>query len=432
MIDGIKIQDLLVSSEEITNNEYLDFVGHHSITTGEERNYNKRAKYQGLSFTLKPNGVIQLDGSLHKYYNKGSHNHNDFSFSDIHDTINDLQIKFKINPEKVVLNNVEFGVNIRLPYPPKQFIKSVINHKGSPFSPMSAKIVKKGAGIECIHDQYYIKIYDKGTQYGLGENVLRIEIKVVRMAYFKNAKIKLGTLDNLKHIETYLKLKVKFLEMIDNLLVCDIDRSGLVKLSDKEKLLHAEGTNPKYWESLKPDTELKKSNHHEYERKRKNIYKIKTKFNELLIKYQLNKKKTEIKVLIIKKWDELINSEPSLTIKKRDKFTDSKEDKFIGAKKTNTGQIHTIYKIEECDNPNPTRFCLVTGADISDQQIGSKFVSANKVGYLEAHRIRNAYHDPRRNLLIRVNKYNNELTLFDMKSQELLLLTQEQSKLLQK
>jgi len=282
---------------------------------------------------------------------------------------------------------------------------------------MSKAIVKRGMGIECKYDQYYIKIYDKGAQYELDEHILRIEIKVVRMQYFK--QIGLQYLVDLNNRNIYPKLKDLFSKMLNNLLVCDAIKLETLKISKNQDLILSKGVNPNYWVNLKPNKKLKKDSSGEYEKQRKNRYKQLDQFKKLVSKYELSSMLNDIKALSSKKWDLLIGSVPVEYNVIPDKLTENNE--------TNSGQINTIYKKEKCPSPNePKRFCATTGADISDQQIGSRFISAKKVGYLEAHRIRSAESDPRRHLRDRINKYDNHLTLFDMKSQDLVRLTDDQ------
>jgi hypothetical protein len=422
MIDGIKILNLGVDVNKLKQNDFLDFIGHHSTKTGEVKNFIKKATYDSLIYTIIEDSTTTLNGSLHTYSNRGEHNYNDFNFNTIKNTIDDLASKFSIDINTTKLNNVEFGINIPLQYCPIIFIDSVVNHKGEPFYPMSKAIVKKGKGIECKHCNYYIKIYDKGKQNDLKENILRIEIKVIRMSYFKN-KAHLSTLSDLKNKSLYHHLKNLFLKMLDNLLICDNYADTDLKLKLKDKLLLSNGTNPKYWTQLKPTEELKCKDKTKAEKQRKQYYKKQKNFISFIKKMGLLSLKNNVKKLSEGKWNELINCNIETCKEKTDKFPNNLE--------TNSGQIPTIYK-KRIITPkeNPRVFCAITGADISDQKKGSKFISAKKIGYLEAHRIRNAFHDPIRNLKKRINKYDKTPTLFDMKSDDLICLSEKQKNVL--
>ena len=71
----------------------------------------------------------------------------------------------------------------------------------------------------------------------------------------------------------------------------------------------------------------------------------------------------------------------------------------------------------------------MTGEDISEQRKGSKFLSAKKVGYREAHRLRNKDSNPRNNLRRRVEKLKRENSLFELN--DCLRLTQDQKNMLE-
>ncbi len=72
---------------------------------------------------------------------------------------------------------------------------------------------------------------------------------------------------------------------------------------------------------------------------------------------------------------------------------------------------------------------MMTGEDISDQRKGSKFISAKKIGYREAHRLRNMDSNPRHNLRRRIKKLKKEDSLFELN--DCLRLTQDQKNMLE-
>lgn len=418
MIDGIKIMNLKTRNS-LLKNKLLPFVGHHYADTYEVLPYNQKSKYKNLEFIFSPKyNNFRLDGSIHSYFNNGEHNYNDFSIENIRQTLNDLEDKFTIEGF-TQLNNVEFGINIKLDYPPEIFIKSVINHKGENFYPMDRKYVKNGIGIECKHDQYYIKIYDKGTQYELSEFVLRIEIKVVRMKYFIDNDIPLKTWNDLKNKSLYPLLKKQFVNMLEDLLFCDIEKAQTVKMKLKEKLILAEGRNPDYWQILKPTPKDKKQDRKQAEKKRKHYYLVLKKFKTIVSLYKLDNKKNDVIKKSNKKWNELYNTKSNNFNGKTDKFTENNG--------TKSGQIHTIYKVGICTQPEEgKKYCLETGVDISDQKPYSKFVSANKVGEVIAKRIRNKFNDRKKRVNYLYNKYDDELTLFDMKEDGILKISNKE------
>lgn len=342
MIDGYKILNLLVNIYELLNNLLLLFPLHFDESTGDIiQNRTRNAEYKGQIFTLKNNNV-KLRGSFHKYHNNGKHNFNDFYFSDLVNVINDLCEKFNINPDSAKLNNLEFGVNIHIPIKPEEFFKYVINYKGTPFQKFS---ILNSKGIECIMKNFIIKIYDKGYQYKQKGNLLRFEIKVIRMQYFEKKGIKIKTISDLLNINELYLLKDVLRATFDEILIFDYS-VNINELSAKQQLLLSNGNNPKYWEKLLPNSKDFDggNNNMEYKKQRKKYYRELENFKKLIIKYSCSDLKNEISELIQNKCIELL----TIDEKKRDKFTN-----ISVVNKTNEkGQIYISNIIEFC----PTNF----------------------------------------------------------------------------
>lgn len=421
VIDGIKVMQAPLSFEELKSNPLIDTHGFINLKTGEVKVHsNKFAKHRHINIGIIPiaheNGFrIQLDGSIHKFYR--GENYSDFSFPKIKLAIDALCSSLQIDPEDTVLNNLEFSINIPLPYSTDRLFNSIISHKTNPFTNMPASIVKKGRGIEVGYEQYFLKIYDKGAQEDLNENLLRIEVKVVKMAFFKKRHINIRTLSDLMNKEIYLKLKDLFLNILSELLICDYSCYTIKGLSDSDQMIIANGRNPNFWQSLK-DEYKKVGNTKIYSSQRRRFNSKMENFRKTIKKYGLDKIKDELIEISARKWDELINEEPDmLELNEFDIKTNppSLKNKAALPKRTKSQpsvksisyakseQNHTIDKSGNCSSNTNERKCLVTGADISDQKPGSKFVNAEKAGgELEAHRIRNAHSNPRNKLRERI------------------------------
>ena len=223
MIDYIKIRDLPVQLHDIINNKFLDFGTSVNIETGEIFGKPQIAKYKGISFIIKKNKktskyqYVNLEGSLHKYWNNGEHNYNDFNFNNLVSVINELSEKFNIDPFNTRLNNVEFGVNLVIPFNPDEFLKSIINHKGKHFSIIRQRDKHFR---QCEYSRYYLKIYDKGLQFGKN-NIFRFEVKVTRMEHLK--EIGISHLSDLLNINKFLLLGDELSTYYNNLLIFDIE-----------------------------------------------------------------------------------------------------------------------------------------------------------------------------------------------------------------
>lgn len=293
MIDGIKTGNINIPIQK-----ELDWTISVNENTGEVKN-TKTAKYNGLLFIDKGNWLY-FKGSLHNYFNSGMHNYNDFTYTDLENTVDDLNVRFGIDTNRTRLENVEFGVNIELPYSPNIIIDSLVLHKGKPFNKFTI-----GRGVECNHTQYFIKVYNKGHQYELEKNLLRVEIKVIKMQYFKVRKIPIETIDDLLNRATLEALGKLLAQTIDEVLFTDLNLIKNDNLNDKEQLIIARGSNPKYWENLKPNSEKFPQGNKDpkYKRQRKNYYKELEQFEMILIKH--SKLKTEIVKKVASKFTDL-------------------------------------------------------------------------------------------------------------------------------
>jgi len=359
-----------VPIESLLENHFLDFKFDVSQKTGELFENRKVSSYSGIEnfCTIKNNQFTTVKFSFHKYLNGGLHNHNDFNINDFLNVLNDLSDKFEINPFLATLRNLEFGVNILLPFKTQLFLDSIISYKGIEYRKETYN--RKGYLLRFELFQYEVKIYDKGFQYQLKENILRFEIKVRKMDYLKAKKINVNTYSDLldrNNIKTLVNLLLKTFKdllMYDN----SINIRALKNQKEKEILLN--GKNPKYWNTIKnPNT---------YKSKRK-------RFKELVLKYGTNnyqslvfqlmdeklKVITEITDVTDKNIQDYLNS---FTIKTKPKMT-----AFVTAKPKQNNTQNDCSSIES-EQVNFKRFCITCGNDITIQKKGSIYCSEKIFG----------------------------------------------------
>jgi len=242
MIDFIKCTNAGVKPEVFLNSPYLEYTDKVVQKTGQILNDYLVAKYRDMRFIISRNRTPSIAGSLHMYFNEGQ-NYNDFTLGNLRWVINDLQSKFEIDPKKVILNNVELGLNLEVPFDPDDFINSLVTYNYTPFNSRKEKNMTFS---EVQQSQYILKIYNKGLQYGLNKNILRFEVKITRMA--KLEKYGIRTLADLIDPSKLRSVKGILLEVFSNITIWDdsIDRKSLNQ-PDREIL--ANGYNPKYWQA---------------------------------------------------------------------------------------------------------------------------------------------------------------------------------------
>lgn len=190
MIDFIKMELGGVGSNYLMLIPWLDFKTSLSEQTGELGN-KLEAEWHQMKIIVYRSGRIFLQGSLHMAFNsicgcyapnqrtdqeraKGF-NGNQFNYTQLRYVLHYFSTYLGFSLNKAVIRNLEFGLNIVHPFDTKLILTNLIKHKGKPFlNPKQYFYVAE-------HSQYSVKCYDKGFQYGLGEQLLRVEVKCVKM-----------------------------------------------------------------------------------------------------------------------------------------------------------------------------------------------------------------------------------------------------------
>ncbi|MBX2960631.1 MAG: hypothetical protein KF732_11835 [Flavobacteriales bacterium] len=328
------------------DNPLLYFTQEVNTTTGEIRRTNKKGKeqtpsqtayYNDLTFKIFDSGNIYIYGSLHKYFNKGLHNYNDFDINAIRGVLNDLHDKFDITTEQCILRNIELGINIKTPIEPNTILDNCFLHKTDLLVYQIHS--DEGRYKQCEHSQYIVKIYNKTLHYqkkGLHPptNLLRFELKFCKMKYFKELGI--FTLNDLLEYGLH-NFKSRILLAWNDILYFD----NTVMIDEKKR---NKFNNPNYWTGL-----IKNGQRSLFYKNKNELYK--------LIENNPNNIKQQLAEIMSKKIDEL------------------------NIKST---QIDTLYIRSIC-TPTSDKICSVTGYDISMQKSNSKLLSHTGIKFYKKH-----------------------------------------------
>ncbi|WP_028665456.1 hypothetical protein [Runella zeae] len=422
MFDGIKILNALTDVEALKQNPLLYWQLHVPERTGAIE--SQTAEYANLRFTIKGN-FVNIQGSLHKYANKGAHNYNDFGVDQLAVTINELRERFRIS-ENSHLNNIEFGVNVCTPFAPKKFLERLICHKGRPF----IKIVDEGINYyQCQHEHFILKIYDKGTQYRQTKNLLRFEIKVLKMQFLDTKGVSIKTLGNLTNTSNYERLGAILKGYFDEILFDEPQITAQTLKQTQRELLNT-GRNPKTWVRPQREDFTGKT---EYDRARTEYDRRLSAFRSLIENHpNAEHWQQTVSLLIADKWVKLTNGKCS-------KFTDLQNPKDTGSKTESVANLPFTLNVNLLQTgQTQTAICKVSMADISGQRRGSVFLGetalrndaellaavtnqhrTNKrkrtkhdAAYYAAHNVRNKHTNPANNLRNRLIKLQNENSLF--------------------
>lgn len=291
MIDGIKIDCSYINPQRWIDSENLK-TAYVACTETSEVKGIKVESYKGLSFDIRPSKLeglhkpyIGVMGSIHRFFNNGEANINDFGRADISKAIELLQNQLGIIPEKTMLRNLEFGVNITLPITAKEFIKSIICLPDKELGQMNVK--RPLLGYVCHRTEYELKVYDKGRQAEtIDRNVLRIEIKVKKMRYLSKHGVKY--LADLLNVNVLLSLGKTLVVMFSELIF--FHRPSLTKSVPKKELLKLERfINPHRWVTMS----------------RVGRFKARKSFNKFCQIYGGHQVKTNALFEVVKKWVQL-------------------------------------------------------------------------------------------------------------------------------
>jgi hypothetical protein len=264
LIDFIKIIIKELHPSILEANPLLDFYEHFNLSTGEIKTTNrhgnkitpyKNALYNSLEFRIYDTGLVTLSGSLHKYWNNGAHNYNDFNLDAIKGVLKDLNTKFGILPENCILKCLEIGINIIPSIPTNHILDYCFLHKTKPFE--YQKNSDEGKYKQVQHSQYIIKIYNKALHYKRTFTDIKTEIMRFEIKYTKMQKLNEHGIYNLNDLLNYglHNFKNELLNEFNNILFYD------TSIRSKSKSL-TNYKNPLYWIELLANNKNELFKHH--------------------------------------------------------------------------------------------------------------------------------------------------------------------------
>ncbi len=299
MFDGIKIQDVSVCVDTLLTNDRLTFGSLVDGQTGAILNPTRRSFDRGLTFRLIPRRTghgyrVEVKGSLHKYHNNGQHNADQFTVNDLLLTLDQLVRQYGFDLFSSKINNVEFGVNLELPFPVSHVLKNLICYKNQPFALDHRSDTPYYV---CNLQRYAVKLYDKGKQRGLTCNLLRVEVRVKKMEYFNGTGVRLITLVDLLNVANYGPLGALLVGTFNEILFDDptIDPNAL---TPRQKTIYQDGRNPRFWQ-MPDNLTFRQANTH-----RQKLSRAKWRYRALLDQNGGNWQQ-EVAALISHTWNQL-------------------------------------------------------------------------------------------------------------------------------
>lgn len=296
MIDYIKLttgqRDVLENT--LKSKTGMEFTCRVNDFTGE-LSYPYTSNLENIFVRLTDKSGI-IENSIHKYYNskkgKGNHNYNDFTYENFSNAINLLENDLQTELSDFKLVPMEFGLNITMSMPTSEILnKNVFLYNFEPFT-IQRSYGKSGFMLKYEKTDFDIKLYNKGLQYNVSQNLLRLEVKIKRSRLLN--KLGVYNIKDLLEKENLYSLFDFLINELDKLMI--IDRIPHNHLTKDELSFINELKNKHFWSDLKE------------EKSSAWVNKSKKKFNEFIQYKNLNNIKEEMRYLLHEKFSELIQN----------------------------------------------------------------------------------------------------------------------------
>lgn len=352
MIDFIKI--VIYNPElilKVWNNKELIFNSEEKRRFNDEIKDKRTKTFNGLTFTLFDER-LEITGSLHKFFNDGIHNANDFSFLSCIHVVMKLETILELDLEQCFIVNLEYGLNLI----PSKSVKNVVTwlkfQEKNEFRNFPELEHAKQAGSfkdGKINTYKIIKAYAKGLEpfggkyYG-NPNTFRFEVKSKQSKYIR--KFGIENFSDLLNPGVYETLSDEILNEWNNVLI--LERQLLI--NDNKLFKYA---SIDFWELSLQEYRNKFSND-------------KNRFCKLLKSYPENIH-SEISNLIKTKLE-------SYKIELKNGAISTPH--LYSAKNIN-GAISNYVKMESA--PPKNKYCIVTGLQIYNQRPGTKYLSVKSI-----------------------------------------------------
>jgi hypothetical protein len=230
MIDFVKGTLEGLDIQPLEQSKYLNW--HTKVECEDTDNLGKfaQSRYKGLLFRIffptekRKYDILTIEGSLHKYWNNGQHNFNDFNSEALDEVLEELNFKFGIRPQHLFLTQLETGVNANPKYKTELILNCCLMHKRKQFK--WTNLTEAGNYIQANHSNLFVKIYDKRLQYSskgfdLKDEIMRFELKMKR-PYFSRVIGKSGRITLQDILDFGLEnFKTELLTTWDNILFYD-------------------------------------------------------------------------------------------------------------------------------------------------------------------------------------------------------------------
>jgi len=204
-------------------NEWFCSMGGSGFNEKKTKRGNKylERRFKNLVVEVYPESkIIKVKGSLHHYFNNGTHNYNDFDRITLFDTVVEVCQILKTAPQNAHIHGVEFGVNIQTPFNPSYLLERLLS--------LNTKTVKKKQEKDSYFDfyefdftHYSFKFYNKSEQHKLNIDLLRVEVHVDKMQWLSGKGSSIKTLEDLQQLHHLQKLGEILINCFDEIIIAE-------------------------------------------------------------------------------------------------------------------------------------------------------------------------------------------------------------------
>ncbi len=256
------------------------------IPTKRDKYFVKR--YKNLVVEVYPKSkTIKVEGSLHRYFNDGTHNHNDFDRVALYDTIVEVCQILNTAPQNANIHGIEFGINVRTPFNPSFVLEQLLS--------LNTETAKKDQVYffdfyEFDFTHYKLKIYNKSQQYKLDFDLLRVELHIKKMQWLASKGSLLKTLEDLQQLNHLQKLGEILINCFDEIIIAEPLETSTMTAKDAQQYEQLIRRNN--WNNLNPKQRLRQ----------------REKFERIIFQHATGATLKEIvRGCVLQKWNELLS-----------------------------------------------------------------------------------------------------------------------------
>jgi len=270
MIDGFKAIAVIADYEEWKNRTGLTFYVRTDDATGALKDSSPRpgevvstheCEFDEYTLVVKQvncfsdgmlgakSCLLFVKGSFHKSYFNGL-NYQRFPHTALQSEVHRLSDVLRMAPVDLKLQNIEVGVNLPVPFNVSNYINnSLLLHRTTAFIDYEPDRTGRVLGRYAPHTQQSIKCYNKGLQNQLAQELMRFEVRYIKMQPMANFGI--ATLADLTDSKRVAPLSKVLTGAWNNVLIYEPginhDAPGITKVQRELLML---GKHRDYWKQL--------------------------------------------------------------------------------------------------------------------------------------------------------------------------------------